>query len=40
MGEIDGITFYPLKSAKGINIRAAMCTMNGVRLKNSEIYDR
>jgi len=40
VGQIDSITFYPLKSARGIEINACKCTMSGLKLKDSDIYDR
>ena len=40
VGEIESITFYPLKSAKGIKIYTVECLPSGLKLKDEDIYDR
>ncbi|KAK2190372.1 hypothetical protein NP493_82g01052 [Ridgeia piscesae] len=40
VGTIDSITFYPLKSARGIEVDAIECLMSGLKVKDSELYDR
>lgn len=40
VGEIESITFYPLKSGKGITVNEAKTTNSGLKLNNTDIYDR